>query len=893
MADGPENRAASGGATPRPLRTLDEVLGESALLHARRANVFRSDLGSGWTIGPLLRRFSAAQASHRMRFAALLLRRTARALREDGPVGTLRLVARRILPGGRPPAPPTAAPAQTDPYLAPIGEPAASRLATRVLVVAELSIPQCAKYRVWQKVEGFARLGVPCTVVDWRESQQARSALQVHTSLIMYRIPGSPENLALVAEARRLGVEARWEVDDLVFDVDLYSRNANLQTLPASLRRNLLRGAALYRRAMLEADGTIASTPVLAELMSAASGRPSVVVPNALDAETLAHAESALAERASRDPSRVVIVYGSGTKTHDADMAVAAPALLRLLADDPRVHLLIVGELTLEPGFAAFADRVARAPFTNFRNYLATLASADISIAPLEDTIFNDAKSNIKLLEAAMLRLPSVCSPAREFRGAVEHGVDGFLARDTDEWYAALRALVDDPARRTAMGNAAHARLRASYDPGRVAATHLPALLADAPPLRRARLRVLVVNVFFAPRSFGGATIVAEEMAHRLDARPDTEVFVFTTHAIPGTIDYELRRYRTGGLDVIASSTPGYGDHILAFDDPQLGARFADLLAAVAPDVVHFHAMQSMGTALLRACQVRGVPYVVTLHDAWWLCQRQFMVQEDNTYCFQRTIDLKICERCIPDAKHLGERMDIMLQALHGAALLLSPSASHASLYAANGLPADRLRVNRNGVRMPAAPVTRRQGGPIRFGYVGGNAALKGTQVIRQAFRMLRRRDWSLVLVDNMLELGRRSLSPREWALGGEVEIVAPYGPDGIDAFFADLDVLLFPSQWKESYGLTVREALARDVWVIATDSGGAAEEIVPGVNGTVIPLGNDPAPLAAAIADAIAQRDALRAHVNPFKSTLATMEAQADELHRFLSEVAGTRAAS
>ncbi len=141
------------------------------------------------------------------------------------------------------------------------------------------------------------------------------------------------------------------------------------------------------------------------------------------------------------------------------------------------------------------------------------------------------------------------------------------------------------------------------------------------------------------------------------------------------------------------------------------------------------------------------------------------------------------------------------------------------------------------------------------------------------------------MVVDNTRDLGFSSVLAAEWRLPGRVEIVPPYDADGLDTFFAGIDVLLFPSQWKESYGLTVREALLRDVWAIATDSGGAAEEIVEGVNGTIVPLGNDPEPLAAAIEDALARRDAIRAHVNPFKGEIATLEAQADELHAFLAE--------
>ena len=889
MADG---SSGEGFAPARPVRSLAEILVESALLHATRAAIFRDQNFVRSRLlprpGELVHRLRHGQASHRVRFAALLVRRTARALREDGAGGTLRLVRARL---GGAPAPARPSEAASDPYAAALPEPACARLERRVLIVAELSIPQCAKYRVWQRREQLEALGVGCTVIDWRLPIEARSALQVHTDLILYRVPGERSNFYLLEEARRLGVPSFWEVDDLVFDVALYGENANLKTLAPKLRASLLRGAALYRDAMVAADRTVASTAQLAALMTEASGRPSLVVRNALDAETLGAAAVARAARLERDDGTIVIAYGSGTRTHDADFAVAAPAIKRLMREDARLRLCLVGELELDPGFDAFGARIERVPFTGFKAYLALLANADIAVAPLERTIFNDAKSNIKLIEASIVGLPSVCSPAREFTGAIADGVDGFLAADEDGWVAALRRLIADPVLRREMGARAMARVRAAYDPARIAADETAQLLAGAPPLQRRTLRVLVVNVFFAPRSFGGATIVAEEMTQRLAARADTEVFVFTTSARDGSVPHELVRYRACGAEVIAARMPFHADHIIAFDDPAMGERFDDVLRAVRPDVVHVHAMQNLGAAVTRACQLRAVQYVVTLHDAWWLCERQFMVRADNTYCHQTAIDLKVCERCIPGARHLGPRMDILQQSLHAAALLLSPSASHAALYLANGFAADRVRVNRNGVRRPASPRTTRPSGALRFGFVGGNAKLKGAAVIREAFRALGRRDWVLVVVDNTRDIGFSSVAAAEWRLPGPVEIVPPYDADGLDDFFAGIDVLLFPSQWKESYGLTVREALARDVWVIATDSGGAAEEIVLGVNGTIVPLGNDPAALAAGIEDALRRKDAIRAHVNPFKDGIATLEEQAGELHAFLAEVAGEAA--
>jgi glycosyltransferase involved in cell wall biosynthesis len=899
----PPDPAPEPEVSARRRRTTEDILVQSALLHAIRASVLRIEVERtlpqrGW------RGMLSGQAGHRLRFAALLVRRTLRSLVEDGPAATAERIRVRLLRRGaqvpaaavrRTEAASDAAP--VDVYQAPIGEPAARRLTRRVLIIAELSLPQCAKYRVWQKQAHFERLAIPCTVIDWRRLAEAKSALQTHTLAILYRVPGYPEVLALVEEATRLGVETIWEVDDLIFDVALYGQAINHMNLRPSLRRILLEGAVLFRRAMLATDRTVASTTVLATLMAEATGKPSDVVENALDAETLRFAEDARRAAAARARTaggnqHVVIVYGSGTNTHDADFAVAAPALLRLLRDDPRIVLRIVGELTLADDFRPFAERVERVPFTDFKAYLAVLAAADIAIAPLENTIFNDAKSNIKLIEAAVVGLPSVCSPRREFRDCVEHGVDGFLAETDTEWFDALRTLADDAALRARIGDAVSARIRARYAPAAIATTQVAPLVGRLATPRRAQLRILVVNIYFAPHSFGGATIVAEEMARRLNARDDTEVFVFTSHDLANASQYKVHRYRARGLDIIGVALRGDHDDILVFDDPEMGRGFADVLRAIAPDIVHFHSIQHFGAAIVRACQLASIPYVVTLHDAWWLCQRQFMVRADNTYCHQTTIDLNVCKRCLPAAHHLQSRMDILMQGLDEAALLLSPSASHAALYRANGIARDRIRVNRNGVRRPVAPRPPRLPGPLRFGYVGGNEKLKGVALIREAFQQIARRDWTLVLVDNKLNLGFSSFDRRGWRLQGKVEIVPAYTQDNMDTFFSSIDVLLFPSQWKESFGLTVREALVRDVWVIATDSGGAAEDIVEGVNGNVVPLGDAPGPLVEAITAVLGRADTIRSHVNPFKGRITTFDDQADELHAILAGIAARASA-
>ncbi len=780
-------------------------------------------------------------------------------------------------------------PSQADAYDAPLLAPPETVLAPRVLIIAELTLPQCAKYRVWQKQELFRRLGVPCKVVDWRQTTACLSAAALATRVILYRVPGFPAQMDMIAALKRMRLHLTWEVDDLIFDKALFLQNRNVDTLDTALREGIISGVHLYRGCMLACDDGIASTESLAEAMRGTGLARVAVVENALDDETLRLAEQIRAAGRPRGDG-VLITYGSGTKTHNADFACAAQALMEVMRTRPNVRLRIVGELAPDAGFAAFGNRVERVPPVPYAAYLSLLGDSDISIAPLEPTLFNDAKSNIKFLEAAILGVPSVCSPRATFLSVVIDGENGLLAEDQAGWRGALLRLIDDAALRVRMGAAAMRAALARYAPDPIAAAQVAPLVAGIDKRGKPALRVLLANVYFWPRSYGGATIVAEEMARRLAALPGTEIFVATC-VDRGLSDMALRRYEHDGAQVFAVPVVEDADAIAQFDNPAVADMFGDMLDAVRPDVVHLHSVQWLSATVARVCRERGIPYVITLHDAWWLCPRQFMVTAAGKYCGQTSIDIHVCEACEPGARHLQLRRDALLEALHGAALLLSPSEAHRKLYVANGILPLRIQVAPNGVRFPARPVRRPARKTVRFGYVGGAVAVKGFPLVRSAFEALRRADWELVLVDNTLNLGFASVDSESWKVRGRIEIVPAYGQDGLDDFFAGIDVLLFPSQWRESFGLTVREALMRDVWVVTTAGGGAAEAVSQGVNGTIIPLDGQHENLRHAIEELLERRpwqlaDARR---DQAKKAVLSYDDQAVALRATLASVLGS----
>jgi len=860
----------------------------SARLHAMRATYFESAMRASDAQIVLIKRSTSWRLTAALRLPGHLLR--------EGPAKTARRVARRlalVLRRARIGRVETGAKAfeasVRDAYAAPARRVAQAVVAPRVVIIAEVSLPQCAKYRVWQKQASLEALRTPCTVLDWRQTDMCESALHTHALAIFYRVPGVPKAMALIEAARRLGVTSYWEVDDLIFDLPAYLKNHNLDLLEPGLREEVLSGVTLYRAALLACDRGIASTQALAQAMRDAGKIDVLVIENALDDETLALAHGAV-QGARRSDEKVVIGYGSGSKAHNADFLEAAPALAALMHSRAEIELQIMGELALPADLLAFGARVKRIPAAGYAVYLDWLATCDIGLAPLEDTAFNDAKSNIKFLEASLLGLPSVCSPRAAFRGVIEEGVDGFLASTTQAWLAALERLAGSPDLRRQVGTAAREKVLARYAPAAMRAQTRP-LVQGLDTRVRKRMRVLIVNVFFWPQSYGGATIVTQEMARRLNASDEMDVCVFTTHALEDGQPYTLVRYEDTpdgeGIPVFAVRLPHrFTDPVAGFDNPQMLRCFNEVLAAAEPDIVHFHCLQGLSSTILDACNDRRLPFVVTVHDAWWLCERQFMVTAQGRYCAQTRIDVRVCEACIEGADHLRDRQVMALQRLSDAARLLFPSAFHRDLHVANGVDPARALVHRNGVRVPARTRPGRASGVLRFGYVGGNDRVKGINLVEEAFEKIERRDYKLVLVDNTTNAGYSSMRVDDWRLEGEVEIVPGYRQETMDAFFEGIDVLLFPSQWKESFGLTVREALIRDVWVIATDGGGSVEDIVSGENGTVLPFGCDAAALRLAVIALLDRPDRLAGYENPYKDRITTYEAQANELQHLLQGI-------
>jgi GT2 family glycosyltransferase/glycosyltransferase involved in cell wall biosynthesis len=210
----------------------------------------------------------------------------------------------------------------------------------------------------------------------------------------------------------------------------------------------------------------IVSTPALASAL-ADQARKIAVVPNALDERLWFDPLPDGLDMLPNGDNPVLRLLYMGTRTHAHDLKLLRPVLTRLREKaglDVRLEV-IGGEA---PGAGQdWYDRITvpsgHSVYPRFVRWLRCNSSRwDIAVAPLVDSDFNRSKSDLKFLEYAALRLPTIVSDVEAYR-EVRHEVDGYkVSNDPEAWSEALLTLASDPDLRRQLARTASSYVRSS-----------------------------------------------------------------------------------------------------------------------------------------------------------------------------------------------------------------------------------------------------------------------------------------------------------------------------------------------------------------------------------------------------------------------------------------------
>ena len=729
-----------------------------------------------------------------------------------------------------------------------VGERLPHKPIRSVAIVGNLDIPQCYFYRIEQKVEHLEAAGYTAAVYNFHDQlHQFLSDIYKYQTVIFYRVPSTVPVLAAIRKATELGLVTFYDIDDLLFyeDSDADTYESYLGQITREDYVGIKLDVPVYRHVISLCDYALAPTSALAgEMAKIVKSGQAFVHRNAFGRQ---HERLGMIPPAARTDKRVTIFYGSGTKRHKADFRdLVEPALVEIVKRyGALVHIVLAGDaVTLEAGRIWYVNPTIPAeeleaigqnitvidPIWDVEKYWSILQQCDINLAVLKNNLITDCKSEIKWMEAAMFGIPSVVSGSATHREVIEHGVTGLICDTPEEWVAALDLLVRDEVLRRRIGDAARQRVHDAYNIPRMS-ENLATIFAQTAPVAPSppKPTIVIVNTFYPPQAVGEATrIVHDNVRHLTQAFPDDfQIEVFTTGW--GKLDYEITCDVCDGVRVTAIHLPLSPEIAQADQDERIEELFAAYLDRVDPALVHFHGIQRLTASVVSAALARGIPYLITCHDGWWISSLPFIVNEaDEEVLYDYSDPLAASARWGAAAY---ARMMRLQGLLSGARKILAVSDKFAELCRRCGVP--NVIALENGVSdFQTLARTRPSDGRVRLGFLGGRERAKGFDLIRYALLSRSFGHLRLTVVDAGLEPG--SIWQEVWNTT-PVEFIPEVPDHRLAEFYADIDVLLAPSVWFESFGLAAREALRCGCWVVASDRGSIGDCVTHGENGYVI----------------------------------------------------------
>jgi glycosyltransferase involved in cell wall biosynthesis len=266
--------------------------------------------------------------------------------------------------------------------------------------------------------------------------------------VVLHRVLATDKMRRYVECLKKNNVTILFETDDLVYDpiylkdMDYYTK---MNALEKKLYKNGVGGEILADPYVTNA--TTSTTFLKRKLESC--GKKVFLVKNKMSRFDVELAQTLRGYGHPKDGT-IRISYLSGTPSHNKDFATITGALCRILKEFPEVRLVLAGPLDTEDHLNQYATQIIRVPFAPRKEYFATVASMDINVAPLElGNPFCESKSELKFFEAGLLGVPTVAVANETYKGAINDGIDGFVANGEEEWYEKLKMLITDEDLRT------------------------------------------------------------------------------------------------------------------------------------------------------------------------------------------------------------------------------------------------------------------------------------------------------------------------------------------------------------------------------------------------------------------------------------------------------------
>lgn len=297
----------------------------------------------------------------------------------------------------------------------------------------------------WARLGQYAhRIDLPTTVgvLTWQQDhfyiRDINNELVDVDVIVIQRL--MHEGLAdKIREARAYGQIIINELDDWYWGLDTSNAafaSSHPKTNPKENRNH-------YKSVLGASDAVFVSTEYIRDRISAWVRCPIIVLPNTIDVAAFTPVEPS--------DSRTPRVGWVGSTSHRSGDLETVRGVIKPMVDEGAITFQHSGD---HPSARAVydilglrEDQVLRIPLVEPSLYPSSL-TMEVGIAPLRDTPFNHAKSDIKALEYSAAGIPWIGAPMTSYKALVESWGVGRLAKNGQQWRRHLTELQDPETRR-------------------------------------------------------------------------------------------------------------------------------------------------------------------------------------------------------------------------------------------------------------------------------------------------------------------------------------------------------------------------------------------------------------------------------------------------------------
>lgn len=294
----------------------------------------------------------------------------------------------------------------------------------------------CGWYRIALPFGELRKHGVETTWASRMHSDHWESDIIVAQRTCL---PGPTKGYQRIAKHRGKRPVLVFELDDDLWSIDRSNRISSGFYSEPEIRANLVENIRM-------ADAVTVSTEPLAAIVRRWNSNVTVL-PNTVPAEILQWQPGHYRDRTT--------IGWQGSPTHDGDWfmpSVHIKTAFERLSVGRSLEMHTVGDI---PKHFPEVHPHRHSPWQEDVHAYYRLLDWHVALAPLADTPFNRAKSDIRVLEAAALGFPVVASAVAAYEDSVQHGQTGFLVRTHGEWFKYLSQLINDPHLRAHMSSSA------------------------------------------------------------------------------------------------------------------------------------------------------------------------------------------------------------------------------------------------------------------------------------------------------------------------------------------------------------------------------------------------------------------------------------------------------